>query len=112
NAIKYSPEGGTVEVDLERQDHTAVVTVRDRGIGIAAEHLPRIFDRFYRVDKARGRDQGGAGLGLSIARSIVIAHGGEISVRSSPGQGTAFSVKLPLEKKGELGKSGKNDDGS
>src|SRR5262249_46606008 len=68
NAIKYTPEGGTVEVTTGRRNQTAVVTLRDTGIGIAAEHLPRVFDRFYRVDKARTRAEGGTGLGLSIVR--------------------------------------------
>src|SRR5262249_12085225 len=73
NAIKYTPEGGRVEVRVEGRAREGVVTVRDTGVGIAAEHLPRVFDRFYRVDKARSREQGGTGLGLSISRSIVAA---------------------------------------
>jgi heavy metal sensor kinase len=96
NAIKYTLEGGTVEVRVGQQDRAAVVMVRDTGAGIPVEHLPHVFDRFYRVDKARGRGQGGTGLGLSIARSIVVAHGGMVELESTPGQGTTCTVTLPL----------------
>jgi heavy metal sensor kinase len=95
NAIKYTPEGGTVEVRVEGRDRSAVVAVRDTGIGIPAEHLPHVFERFYRVDKARTRAEGGTGLGLSIARSIVAAHGGAIELDSAPGRGTVCTVTLP-----------------
>src|SRR5438132_8645523 len=95
NAIKYTPEGGTVEIWTEARDKNAVVTVRDTGIGIAPEHLPRVFDRFYRVDKARSRDQCGTGLGLSIARTIVAGHGGQIELASVAEQGTTCTVTLP-----------------
>jgi heavy metal sensor kinase len=100
NAIKYTPEGGEVEVRTDRQGPEAVVTVRDTGVGIPAEHLPHVFDRFYRVDKARSREEGGTGLGLSIARTIVQAHGGEIELASTPGQGTVCTVTLPGENGG------------
>jgi signal transduction histidine kinase len=100
NAIKYTPEGGTVEIRLERQPRGAVVTVRDNGIGIPPEHLPRVFDRFYRVDKARSREEGGTGLGLSIAKTIVTAHAGQIDLTSTPGQGTFCTVTLPEEPNG------------
>ncbi len=96
NAIKYTPRGGEIVVGVEVRDAAAVVTVRDAGVGIAPEHLPRVFDRFYRVDKARTREQGGTGLGLSIARSIVLAHGGVIELASTVGKGTTCTVSLPL----------------
>jgi signal transduction histidine kinase len=105
NALKYTPEGGAVEVRAESRDGAVVATVRDTGEGIAAEHLPRVFDRFYRVDKARSREQGGTGLGLSIARSIVASHGGEIALDSAPGRGTTCTVTLPTNQasQGNLG---------
>jgi heavy metal sensor kinase len=96
NAIKYTPEGGTVEVRLGQREQAVVVTVRDTGIGIPPEHLPRVFDRFYRVDKSRSRAEGGTGLGLSIAQKIVTDHGGRIELVSAPDQGTTCTVTLPL----------------
>lgn len=104
NAVKYTPDKGNVEVSLEGGGSCAVLTVADTGEGIALEHLPHIFERFYRVDKARTRTEGGTGLGLSIARSIVTAHGGTIGVASTVGQGTIITVVLPLdaEKNGKI----------
>jgi heavy metal sensor kinase len=96
NAIKYTSAGGRVVVDVSQRDLQAIVRVCDSGIGIAAEHLPFVFDRFYRVDKARTRAEGGTGLGLSIVKSIVVAHGGAVAVMSTLGQGTTLSVTLPL----------------
>jgi signal transduction histidine kinase len=96
NAIKYTPSGGTVTAGWGIDGDRAELWVRDSGIGIAKEDSERVFDRFYRVDKARSRTEGGAGLGLSICRWIAEAHGGSISVRSEPGQGTTFTVRLPL----------------
>jgi heavy metal sensor kinase len=96
NACKYTPEEGTITVRLEATRTAATVTVSDTGIGIPPEHLPHVFERFYRVDKARTRADGGTGLGLSIARSIITAHGGTIDLTSSPGQGTTCTVSLPL----------------
>ena len=95
NAFKYTQEGGTVWVTLQKSGRSAILSVRDNGPGIAAEHLPHIFDRFYRVDKARSRDAGGTGLGLSIVHQLVMLHGGEIRVESEVGQGTTFIVELP-----------------
>jgi signal transduction histidine kinase len=97
NAVKYTPEGGEVVVRVEAQGGLAVATVRDTGEGIAPEHLPRVFDRFYRADKARTRERGGTGLGLSIAQSVVAAHGGRIELESAPGRGTTARVVLPQE---------------
>jgi two-component system, OmpR family, heavy metal sensor histidine kinase CusS len=96
NAIKYTPAPGSIVVTFGREGSLAVVRVSDTGIGISPEHLPSVFQRFYRVDKARSRDQGGTGLGLSIAQSIVEAHGGRIELDSVAGQGTNCAVKLPL----------------
>ncbi len=94
NAIKYS-RGGKVDVSAERAGKEIVIRVADTGIGIDEEHLPRLFERFYRVDKARSRNLGGTGLGLAIVKHIVQAHGGRIEVESTPGQGSTFSVFLP-----------------
>ncbi|PIB35893.1 two-component sensor histidine kinase [Reichenbachiella sp. 5M10] len=94
NAIKYSDEGGIVEVSLVDQGDKQLVIVKDNGIGIPLEHLNRIFERFYRVDKSRSRAIGGTGLGLSIVKHIVEAHGSEIKVDSTPGEGSVFSFEL------------------
>ena len=96
NAIKYTTEGGAVAVRVSAADGKAVLEVVDNGIGIPAHALPNMFERFFRVDKARSRDLGGAGLGLSIVKSISTAHGGQVSVRSEPGRGSRFVVELPL----------------
>ena len=96
NAIKYSRQGGNVIVHTAAQEGQALLEVRDSGICIAAEHLPRLGERFYRVDKARSREAGGTGLGLSIARSIAIAHGGLLSLSSVPEHGTTVTLTLPL----------------
>lgn len=96
NAVKYTQEGGKVDVTLQRIGRSAVMTVKDNGPGISAEHLPHIFDRFYRVDKARSREAGGTGLGLAIVHQLVMLHGGEIHVESEEGKGTSFIVELPL----------------
>ena len=95
NAIKYTPEGGKVSVDIDRNSRNWVLTVKDTGIGIAKEDIPYIFDRFYRVDKARSRATGGTGLGLSIVKDVVQQHGGTVSVTSTPGSGTTMKVVLP-----------------
>jgi len=97
NAVKYTPHGGSVAIQLSIEDAAAVLTVRDTGIGIPPEDLPRIFDRFYRVDKARHRTAGGSGLGLSIVQWIIHAHHGSISVESAEGVGTTVTIRLPLD---------------
>ncbi len=94
NAVKYTPDGGTVTVGLVMSDDSAVVEVRDTGIGIAPEDLPHVFDRFYRSDKARARETGGSGLGLAIARWIADVHGATIAATSEPGRGTMFRVEF------------------
>jgi len=96
NAIKYNRQGGHVTVRAAEQDGQALLEVRDTGIGIAAEHIPHLGERFYRVDKARSREVGGTGLGLSIARSIAVVHGGQLLLSSVPEQGTTVTVALPL----------------
>lgn len=95
NAVKYSNAGGIVEMTLRHEDKDVVLSVSDQGIGIPADSLPRIFERFYRVDKARSRGTGGSGLGLSIARHVIFNHRGTLSVTSSEGEGSVFLVKLP-----------------
>jgi PAS domain S-box-containing protein len=96
NAINYTPDGGQISVHAYRQDNRIGVEIRDNGIGIHPEHLARIFDRFFRADAARGTDAGGVGLGLTIARRIIEAHGGDIEVESELGQGTTVRVWLPV----------------
>ncbi|WP_242863195.1 sensor histidine kinase [Caloranaerobacter ferrireducens] len=97
NAIKYTPEGGRVEVKLYTEGDYVVIRVKDNGIGIPKESLPQIFDRFYRVDKARSRSTGGTGLGLSIAYQIVSLHQGTIDVESELGKGSTFYIKIPID---------------
>ena len=96
NAIKYTQEGGTVKVRLIRSGRDAVMTVTDNGPGIPREDQAHIFDRFYRVDKARSRETGGTGLGLSIVHQMVLMHGGSVSVESEEGKGSTFTVELPI----------------
>jgi heavy metal sensor kinase len=96
NAVKYTPEGGKVELALVRQDGVARLSVRDTGPGIAAADAERIFQPFVRLDSARARETGGAGLGLAIARSIAQAHGGTLVLQSTPGAGSEFTIRLPL----------------
>jgi heavy metal sensor kinase len=96
NAIKYTSSGGSVTLDVCSRDSKAVMEVADTGIGIPAAALPRVFDRFFRVDNARSREAGGAGLGLAIVKSICTAHGATIEVTSDEGRGTTFTVEMPL----------------
>jgi heavy metal sensor kinase len=96
NAIKFTQAGGSVRVGLERSDERALLTVADTGAGIPAEHLPHVFERFYRVDPARGLEGGGTGLGLAICRSVAEAHGGHLRVESEVGRGTRVRVEMPV----------------
>jgi signal transduction histidine kinase len=95
NAVKYTHEAGVVTLSLENRDNWVYISVADTGIGISAEQQTLIFDRFYRADKARSRELGGSGLGLSIAQRIAHAHGGKITVESQPGVGSTFTLWLP-----------------
>ncbi|MBR2700438.1 MAG: GHKL domain-containing protein, partial [Clostridia bacterium] len=96
NAIKYTPRGGEVHCSVARSGRMAVIRIADTGEGIPEEDLPHIFDRFYRVDKARSRETGGTGLGLSIVKQIVMSHGGTITPESTLGKGTTFTIRLPM----------------
>lgn len=96
NAIKYNQQSGTVFITAEIVRQMAVIRIQDTGIGIAEEHFPRLFERFYRVDASRSRAIGGTGLGLSIVKHLAVLYGGEISVESTVGKGTTFTVRLPL----------------
>ena len=96
NAVKYNKRGGKVWVRAKKEGNKQILEVEDTGIGIPPEHVPFIFERFYRVDKGRSREMGGTGLGLSIVKHIVFLHGGEIMVHSKPGEGSRFSVIIPI----------------
>ncbi|MEA3386715.1 MAG: ATP-binding protein, partial [Thermodesulfobacteriota bacterium] len=95
NAIKYSNDGGAVRVEALQRENEIIISVHDQGCGIEKKHLPRIFERFYRVDKARSRQMGGTGLGLAIVKHIAQTHGGRVAVESIPGKGSTFSIHLP-----------------
>jgi two-component system sensor histidine kinase SenX3 len=97
NAVKYSDPGRTVEVSVHDEGDRVAIEVRDHGIGIPSRDLERIFERFYRVDRARSRVTGGTGLGLSIVRHVAQAHGGDVTVVSREGEGSTFRLVLPLE---------------
>lgn len=96
NAIKYTPSGGTVEIKLNKDKDNAIIDIKDTGIGIPKQHLPRLFERFYRVDKARSRSMGGTGLGLAIVKHILMIFNGNIQVESEVNKGTKFTITLPL----------------
>jgi two-component system phosphate regulon sensor histidine kinase PhoR len=95
NAIKFSESDEVIEIRVIKHDSEIIISVRDHGCGIAKEHLPRLFERFYLVDKARSRKLGGTGLGLAIVKHIAQLHGGYPSVESSPGRGSTFAIHLP-----------------
>ncbi len=107
NAIRHSPEGTSVGVGIDVEGSDCRITITDQGEGIPAEHLPRIFERFYRVDNARSRDGGGTGLGLSIARHTMRAHGGDIAVWSQEGVGSSFTLTFPLAEEASSAKDRK-----
>ena len=96
NGIKYNTPGGSLTINLTKDNNTAVLTVMDEGNGIPEDSIPHIFDRFYRVDKARSRSTGGSGLGLSIVKDLVLKNKGDISVQSAVGEGSAFTLRLPI----------------
>ena len=98
NAIKYSPDGGKITVSMKTTDDQMILSISDQGLGIPKEDLPKIFDRFYRVDKARSRAQGGTGLGLAIAKEIIKQHKGFIWAKSEYGKGSTFTIVLPYDK--------------
>ena len=98
NAIKYSPDGGKITVTMKTTDDQMILSISDQGLGIPKQDLPRIFDRFYRVDRARSRSQGGTGLGLSIAKEIIKQHKGFIWAKSEYGKGSTFTIVLPYDK--------------
>jgi signal transduction histidine kinase len=104
NALRFTPAGGEVRVTAERHNGSVDVHVWDTGPGIPPEHLARVFERFYRVDPARSRDDGGTGIGLAIARSVVEAHGGRIWAESEPGRGSVFTFELPVARATENGR--------
>jgi histidine kinase len=109
NALQYTPAGGVVSISAQRHDGTVRVCITDTGVGVTAEHLSHLFDRFYRVDKSRSRAGGGSGIGLTITRHLVEAHGGRIWAASDgPGQGSTFSFVLPVIRPNDKNSSGRH----
>ena len=98
NAIKYSPDGGKITVSMKTTDDQMILSIKDQGLGIPKQDLPKIFDRFYRVDRARSRAQGGTDLGLAIAKEIIKQHNGFIWAKSEYGKGSTFTIVLPYNK--------------
>jgi two-component system phosphate regulon sensor histidine kinase PhoR len=98
NAVRYTPEGGSITLSWRVRDDEGWISVRDTGIGIAAEHLPRISERFYRVDRSRSRETGGTGLGLAIVKRILHRHHASLKIESEPGRGSTFTIRLPARR--------------
>jgi two-component system phosphate regulon sensor histidine kinase PhoR len=98
NAVRYTPERGEVEIAWRRDGAELIFSVRDSGIGIAAQHIPRLTERFYRVDRSRSRETGGTGLGLAIVKHVLNRHQGRLEIASEPGQGSIFSAVFPAER--------------
>jgi signal transduction histidine kinase len=96
NAVRYTPRGGRVDVSVAAEDGKVILRVADTGMGIPQRDLPRVFERFYRVDRARSRETGGTGLGLAIVRHVAENHGGEVTVQSELSAGSTFVVRLPV----------------
>ncbi len=96
--MKYTTEPGTINISLKAHEQTAVLEVKDSGIGISPQYQKRVFERFYRVDKVRSQSLGGTGLGLSIVKNIAEKHGGKVSVESQFGSGSTFIIQLPIDK--------------
>ena len=101
NAINYSPEGSPVSISREVQNDTVIIRVTDRGIGISPDDQKRVFERFFRVDKARSRNTGGTGLGLAIVKHVMANHGGSVSLWSRVGTGSTFTLELPRYQEGK-----------
>ena len=106
NAVRYTPEGGTIDLSWRERDSEAVFAVRDSGMGIAPEHIPRLTERFYRVDHSRSRETGGTGLGLAIVKHVLTRHGARLEVQSIPGKGSTFSAIFPASRVIQLNSSG------
>ena len=106
NAVRYTPEGGTIDLSWRERDSEAVFAVRDSGMGIAPEHIPRLTERFYRVDHSRSRETGGTGLGLAIVKHVLTRHGARLEVQSIPGRGSTFSAIFPASRVIQLNSSG------
>jgi two-component system phosphate regulon sensor histidine kinase PhoR len=98
NAMRYTPDSGKVRIRWMVDGEGAALSVSDTGVGIAPEHLPRLTERFYRVDRSRSRDSGGTGLGLAIVKHVLQRHGSELSVESEPGKGSVFTCHFPAER--------------
>jgi two-component system phosphate regulon sensor histidine kinase PhoR len=98
NAVRYTPEGGEIEVSWSKREGEPVFAVRDTGIGIEPQHIPRLTERFYRVDRSRSRSTGGTGLGLAIVKHVLSRHQARLEVESEPGRGSTFVLQLPIAK--------------